>query len=58
MDKKLPDDEVVKQFCDRSLRQKLKCVLRQSHQSFIHLVEAWIQQEMSGEVTGKEGEVA
>jgi hypothetical protein len=43
MDKKLSDDGVVKQFRGRSLSQKLKHVLRQSHQSFILLVKTWIE---------------
>jgi hypothetical protein len=48
MDKKLSDDEVVKQFRGRSLSQKLGIFKRvlaigQSHQSFILLVKTWIE---------------
>jgi hypothetical protein len=52
MDKKLSDDEVIKQFRGRSLSQKLgifKRVLRQSHQSFILLVETWIEDTAGGD---------
>jgi hypothetical protein len=51
MDKKLSDDEIVKQFRGRSLGQKLEnlqaCAnyTKQSHQSFIllKLVKTWIE---------------
>ena len=46
VDKRLSDNEVVKQFRGRSLSQTLgifKRVLRQSHQSFILLVKTWIE---------------
>jgi hypothetical protein len=55
MDKKLSDDEVVKQFRGRSLSQKLrifKRVLRQSHQSFILLVKTWIE-DTAGDDRGR-----